>query len=61
MPIEVYEFFNSRDRLKAIAIIEYKKQSILSGNLEQRIFKGVIEFASKDDAHAWVNKVMQFK
>ena len=62
MPIEVYEFFNSRERLKAIAIIEYKKQSVLSGDLEQRIFKGLIEkFASKDDAHEWINEVMQTK
>ena len=43
MPIEVYELFNSRERLKAIAIIEHKKPNILSGNLEQRIFKGEIE------------------
>lgn len=62
MPIEVYEYFNSRERLKAIAIIEYKKQSVLSGNLEQRIFKGVIEkFVSKDDAHAWINELLKIK
>jgi hypothetical protein len=56
MPVEVYKYFASRKRLKALAIVKYADSEFLPDNMEQKIFKGNIEkFSSINAAHAWIN------
>lgn len=58
VPVEVYKFFASREKLKAIAIVTYKERHILPENMEQRIFKGSVEkFTSINDAHEWLQTI----
>lgn len=55
VPVEVYKFFASREKLKAIAIVTYKGRDFLPDNMEQRIFENKIEkFSSINEAHEWI-------
>lgn len=55
VPLDVYKFFASRERLKAIAIVQYKSMEMLPGNMEQRLYGREIEkFTSIEQAHGWV-------
>lgn len=55
MPVEVYKFFASREKLKAIAIVTYKGRDFLPDNMEQRIFENKIEkFSSINEAQEWI-------
>lgn len=56
VPVEVYKYFASLERLKAIAIVHYSNREFLPDNMEQRIFGRTIQkFKTVDDAHDWLN------
>lgn len=58
MPVEVYQFFASVERLKALAIVSYKGRDFLPDNMEKTIYKGRVEkFTSVDQAHAWIKSI----
>ena len=60
MPVEVYKFFASLERLKAIAIVTFRKRNLLPDNMEQMIYGGKIEkFISKNEAHEWIKDIFR--
>ena len=55
MPLEVYRYFDSLKRLKAIAIVKYKDRDFLPNDMESLLYSGMIKkFDSIEDAHHWV-------
>lgn len=59
-PIEVYEFFASIKRLKALAIVNYRRRGFLPEDMERRIYGGQIEnFTSIEDAHDWAKSLFR--
>lgn len=60
MPLEVYKYFASVDRLKALAIVSYRDREFLPNNMERRIYAGRTEkFSCINDAHDWVKKLFE--
>ena len=58
-PIEVYQFFASQERLKAIAIVTYNRRDFLPDNLEEKLFGSSIQkFASIMEAHNWIKYII---
>lgn len=59
MPVEVYKYFASLQRLKAIAIVTYKKRDFLPDDMEKKIFKSKIEkFSNVSEAHQWAKTII---
>jgi len=57
-PIEVYQFFASIKRLKAIAIVRANGRDFLPNNLEKELFGNLVEkFTSIPSAHEWMKTV----
>lgn len=55
VPVEVYKYFGSLERLKAIAIVMHSNREFLPDNMEQRIFGGsIVKFNSIEEAHNWL-------
>lgn len=55
MPVEVYTFFNTLKRLRALAIVSYKTRDFLPEGMEKNIFERNIEkFHSVEVAHEWL-------
>jgi hypothetical protein len=60
VPVEVYKFLASLERLKAIAIVRYKARDFLPENMEAILFEGNIKkFFSINEAHEWIKTVFQ--
>jgi hypothetical protein len=58
VPVEVYKYFGSLGRLKAIAIVMYSHREFLPGDMEQRLFKGMLgKFNSIEKAHSWLKEI----
>ncbi|WP_196141181.1 hypothetical protein [Aliikangiella sp. G2MR2-5] len=58
MPVEVYKYFASLKRLKAIAIVSSSGRKFLPDSMEQNIFGRDIEmFVSIEDAHEWLKSI----
>lgn len=56
-PVEVYRYFASIQRLKAIAIVNYHRRGFLPEDMERRLYGGEIEsFTSIAAAHDWVQE-----
>ncbi|MDH5444463.1 MAG: hypothetical protein OEY52_02835 [Gammaproteobacteria bacterium] len=54
-PVEVYKYFASLPRLKALAIVLFRQLDILPDNMEQRLYNGPVQkFESIESAHAWL-------
>lgn len=59
MPVEVYKFFASLKKLKAIAIIANSDRTFLPDNMEQRIFGRDLEmFPTIEKAYEWINSLL---
>ena len=60
VPVEVYSFFSSIKRIKAIAIVRYNEREILPNNMEEKIFgKNIEKFSTINEAHEWTNSLLK--
>ncbi|WP_460231088.1 hypothetical protein [Aurantivibrio plasticivorans] len=58
-PVELYEYLNSIENLKAIANVVYRENTKSSLATAERIFQGHFGyFSSVEEAHAWLNSVL---
>lgn len=58
-PVEIYEFLNTIDNLKAIANVVYRDSTQSALLPAMRIYKGHFEsFGSVEEAHAWLDLVL---
>lgn len=59
LPVPVYQYFASRERLKALAIVSHRVNPFLPEGMEKRIFGRDIEtFYSVEMAHAWAENLL---
>ena len=57
MPIEVYEFFASIERLKVLSIVSYRIHDALPEGTEEAIYgKNIKKFNSIESAHEWMKQ-----
>lgn len=59
-PVEVFQILNRNPKLKAIAIVAHRENSVKTAEIDKRLFKGeTAVFSTVQDARSWLEEILE--